>query len=277
MTEMPARLPARAPAEPPGSSMASLAARELRHQLVVYRRTWRGTLFSSVANPLLYLTAMGAGIGSLVHHHAAARLGGVSYLTFIAPGLLAATAMQIAIGASTYPVLGGVKWQRTYIAASATPLRPADIFHGFLLFVTIRLTVATTAFLAVMAMFGAVESPLAVAAVPVAMLTGLAFAAPVAGWAVMRDSDLGFSLLFRLGMIPMFLFSATFFPLSQLPAWIRPVAYLTPLWHGVAACRALSLGDVSAPAMLAHLGYLTALTAVGVLAGRRTHRRRLYQ
>ena len=83
-------------------------------------------------------------------------------------------------------------------------------------------------------------------------------------------------MLYRLGMIPMFLFSGTFFPVSQLPVWLRPVAYITPLWHGVAACRALSLGDVSEPGLLAHLGYLAALTTVGVIIGQRTHRLRLY-
>jgi lipooligosaccharide transport system permease protein len=259
------------------ASRTGLAVREFRHQMIVYRRTWRGTLFSSVANPLLYLAAMGAGLGSLVNQHSTARLGGVTYLVFIAPGLLAATAMQIAIGAATYPVLGGVKWQKTYFAAVATPVRPADIFHGFLMFVALRLTIATTAFLAVMAVFGAIASPLAAVAMPVAVLTGMAFAAPVAAWAVTRNGDTGFSVLFRLGMIPMFLFSGTFFPLTQLPAWMRPIAYATPLWHGVAACRALCLGVVSAPGMLAHLGYLTALAVVGVLAGQRTHERRLYR
>ncbi|HUK68012.1 MAG TPA: ABC transporter permease [Streptosporangiaceae bacterium] len=257
-------------------STATFALRELRHQMTLYRRTWRGTLFSSVVNPLLYLAALGAGLGSMVNHHAASRLGGVSYLMFIAPGLLAASAMQIALGAATYPVLGGVKWQKTYFAAVATPMRPADIFHGFLLFITIRLTIAATAFLAVMSVFGAVRTPLAAAAMPVAVLTGLAFAAPVAAWAATRDGDMGFALLFRLGMIPMFLFSATFFPLSQLPAWLRPVAYVTPLWHGVAACRALSLGDVSAPGLIAHVGYLAALAVAGVLVGQRTYRRRLH-
>ncbi|MGE5286825.1 MAG: ABC transporter permease, partial [Micromonosporaceae bacterium] len=230
-----------------------------------------------LANPLLYLASMGAGLGSLVNQHASAQLGGVSYLEYIAPGLLAATGMQIALGASTYPVLGGVKWQKTYFAAVNTPVRPADIFHGFLMFVAARLTIAATAFLAVMAVFGVITSPLAVAALPVAVLTGLAFSSPVAAWAVTRNGDVGFSVLFRLGMIPMFLFSGTFFPLSQLPAWLRPLAYVTPLWHGVAACRALTLGVVSAPGMLAHVGYLAALAAAGVLAGQRTHERRLYR
>ncbi len=255
---------------------ATFAVRELRHQITLYRRTWRGTLVSSVLNPSLYLAAMGAGLGSLVNQHAAASLGGVSYLIFIAPGLLAATAMQIALGAATYPVLSGVKWQKTYFAAIATPIRPTDIFYGFLLFLTFRLTIAASAFLAVMSVFGAIRTPLAAAAMPVAVLTGLAFASPVSAWAVTRDGDVGFSMLFRLGMVPMFLFSGTFFPVSQLPAWLRPVAYITPLWQGVAACRALSLGEVSAPGLLAHLGYLAALTAVGVLVGQRTHRLRLY-
>lgn len=152
---------------------------------------------------------------------------------------------------------------------------PADIFHGFLLFVMLRLAIGSAAFLAVMAVFGAVRTPLAVAALPVAVLTGLAFAAPVAAWAVTRHSDVGFSLLFRLGMIPMFLFSGTFFPLSQLPAWLRPIAYLTPLWHGVAASRALCLGAVSGVGLLGHLAYLAALTAVGLRIGERTHLRRL--
>jgi lipooligosaccharide transport system permease protein len=251
------------------------AVRELRHQLTLYRRTWRATVFSSLLSPLLYLAAMGGGVGSLINRHAPPQLGGVSYLVFIAPGLLAAAAMQSALSAATYPVFGGVKWQKTYLAANATPVGPAGIFHGFLLFVMLRLFVGAAAFLGVMAAFGAVRSPLAVAAVPVAVLLGLAFAAPVAAWAVTCETDVGFSLLFRLGMIPLFLFSGTFFPLSQLPGWLRPVAYLTPLWHGVAVCRELCLGAVGWLGVGAHLAYLVALTAAGVRAGAVTYRRRL--
>jgi lipooligosaccharide transport system permease protein len=203
--------------------------------------------------------------------------GGVDYLTFIAPGLLAATAMQIAMNASMYPVLGAVKWNRTYYAASATPVTPSGIFHGFLLFTAFRLAVGCVPFLAAMAAFGAISSPLAVFALPVAILTGLAFAAPVAAWAITRRLDVGFNVLYRLGLVPMFLFSATFYPLSQLPAWIRPVAYVTPLWHGVAACRELTLGQVDVGGILVHVGYLTALTIAGVAVGQRTHRKRLYR
>ena len=256
----------------------SFAVRELRYWLTNYRRTWRGSIYSSVLTPVLYLAAMGLGLGRLVDAHGTARLGGVGYLAFLAPGLLAASAMQAGIEESTYPVLGSVKWRRTYYAAAASPLRPADIFHGHLLFTTMRLAMNASTFLAVMAAFGAILSPWAVAALPVAVLRGLAFAAPVEAWAITVTKDTSFALVFRFGMIPLFLFSGTFFPVTQLPAWIRPLAYATPLWHGVALCRSLSLGQVSLGDLgvaLGHVGYLGALAAVSIAAGNRTYRRRL--
>jgi lipooligosaccharide transport system permease protein len=259
----------------------AFAIRELRFWLTNYRRTWRGSIYSSVLSPVLYLSAMGLGLGTLVDRRGTgglgpASLGGVSYLAFLAPGLLAATAMQTAVGESTYPVLGSVKWLKTYQAAAATPLRPADIFHGHLLFTAMRLAMNSVIFVAVMAAFGAVHSAWVLAALPVAALTGLAFAAPIEAYAVTRTKDQSFAMLFRFGMIPLFLFSGTFFPVTQLPAWIRPVAYATPLWHGVALCRALSLGTATAGPALLHIAYLVALAAVGIAAAHRTYRRRLY-
>jgi lipooligosaccharide transport system permease protein len=252
------------------------AVRQLRFWLTDYRRTWRGTIYSSVLNPLLYLTAMGLGVGKLVDQHGPASLGGVPYLVFLAPGLLAATAMQTGVGESTYPVLASVKWLKTYQAAVASPLRPADVFRGHLLFVTLRLTMNCAIFIAVAAVFGAVDSAGILAALPVAVLTGLAFAAPIEAWAVTRTKDGSFALIYRFGVIPLFLFSGTFFPITQLPAWIRPVAYVTPLWHGVELCRALSLGTATLGGALVHVGYLAALAAAGVAAAHRTYPRRLY-
>ncbi|HTS98645.1 MAG TPA: ABC transporter permease [Streptosporangiaceae bacterium] len=254
----------------------SFAVRGFRYWLTNYRRTWRGSIYSSVLSPVLYLGAMGLGLGTLVDAHGTARLGGVSYLAFLAPGLLAAGAMQGGVEESTYPVLGSVKWRRTYYAAAASPLRPSDIFHGHLLFTTMRLAMNAAIFLVVMAAFGAVASPWALAALPVAVLTGLAFATPIEAWAITVAKDTSFALVFRFGMIPLFLFSGTFFPVTQLPAWIRPVAYVTPLWHGVALCRALSLGEATLPGALVHLGYLSVLTAVSIAVGNRTYRRRLW-
>jgi lipooligosaccharide transport system permease protein len=253
-----------------------LALRAFRFWLVNYRRTWRGSIYSSVLSPVLYLGAMGIGLGTLVDKHGAGSLGGVSYLAFLAPGLLAAAAMQTAMGESMYPVLASVKWLKTYQAAAATPLRPADLFRGHLLFTSMRLVMNSAIFLAAMAAFGAIESAWVLAALPVAVLTGLAFAAPVEAFAITQNKDQNFAMLFRFGMIPMFLFSGTFFPVSQLPAWLRPVAYATPLWHGVALCRSLSLGTADLIGALGHVAYLVAFALAGLAIGLRTYRRRLY-
>jgi lipooligosaccharide transport system permease protein len=254
----------------------SFAVREFRYWLTNYRRTWRGSIYSSVLSPLLYLGAMGVGLGTLVDAHGTASLGGLSYLAFLAPGLLAAAAMQAAVEESTYPVLGSVKWRRTYYAAAASPLRPADLFHGHLLFTSMRLAMNSAIFLAVMAAFGTVASPWALAALPAAVLTGLAFAAPIEAWVITVTKDTSLTLIFRFGLIPLFLFSGTFFPVTQLPAWLRPLAYITPLWHGVALCRSLTLGTATLGSALVHVAYLTALAAVSVAVGNRTYRRRLY-
>ena len=275
------------PASPPGAASPParshaptgrwvFAARQLRFWLTDYRRTWRGSIYSSVLTPLLYLGAMGLGLGTLVDAHGRAGLGGVSYLAFLAPGLLAAAAMQTAVAEATYPVFGSVKWNRTYQAAVSSPLRPSDVFHGHLLFVTMRLTMNSALFLTVAAAFGALHSAWVIAALPVAVLTGLAFAAPVEAWAVTCQKDTSFAVIFRFGLIPLFLFSGTFFPITQLPAWLRPLAYLTPLWHGVSLCRALSLGTADLGGALTHVGYLAAIAAAGIAAGNRTYRRRLY-
>jgi lipooligosaccharide transport system permease protein len=254
----------------------TFALRGFRFWLTNYRRTWRGSIYSSVLNPVLYLGAMGLGLGALVNAHHSGGLGGVSYLMFLAPGLLAAAAMMTAVGESTYPVLASVKWLKTYQAAAATPLRPADIFHGHLLFTAMRLAMNSSIFVVVITAFGAVRSPWVIAALPVAVLTGIAFAAPIDAYAVTRNKDQSFATLFRFGINPLFLFSGTFFPVTQLPEWIRPLAYVTPLWHGVALCRSLSLGTATPGAALGHVAYLAGLAAIGVAVGRRNYRRRLY-
>ena len=146
---------------PPGAGIAgspAMAVRAFRFWLVNYRRTWRGSVYSSVLSPVLYLGAMGLGLGSLVDSHGTASLGGVSYLTFLAPGLMAASAMQTAVGESLYPVFSAVKWQQTYQAAASTPLRPGDIFRGHVLFTTMRLVMNMAVFLAIMVAFGAARS-----------------------------------------------------------------------------------------------------------------------
>lgn len=259
----------------PGPARA-FAVRQFRFWLTNYRRTWRGSIYSGPLNPVLYLGAMGLGLGSLVNAHGTASLGGVTYLQFLAPGLLAAAAMEMAMGESTWPVFGSVKWLKTYQAATATPLRPVDLYDGHLLFTAMRLALNSAVFIAVMAAFGAVKSVWVIAALPVAILTGLAFAAPLEAFAITCKKETSFSLIFRFAIIPLFLFSGTFFPVSQLPAIVRPLAYVTPLWHGVALCRSLSLGTATPGEAAIHIGYLLALVGAGSYAARRAYSRRLY-
>lgn len=254
----------------PGSVRRTAAA--LEYWLVQYRTVWRGTVVSGVLTPVLFLTAMGVGLGALVDD--AGRLGG-EYLLFLAPGLMAATAMQTAEFESTYPVMGGIKWIRTYHAMLATPLGVADILLGHLLFVALRVLSVASIYLLVIALFGAAPSWLALAAVPAALLTGMAFAAPIFAFSAGNENDAGFAALERFVIVPLFLFSGTFFPVSQLPDAIEWVAYVTPLWHGVELCRGLVLGTAELGVSVAHVGYLTVCTVVGVAAAYETFRRRL--
>ncbi len=238
--------------------------RQYDYWATAYRRTWMGSVFSSFLSPLLYLAAMGVGLGKLVDRHASSgSLGGVSYLEYIAPGLLAATAMLTGVGESTYPIMGKIKWNYVFHAMVATPLRPLDVVLGQLGFIAFRIFTTCTVFLGVMAIFGAIESPLGVFAVLVALLVGLAFSAPVFAIATRLESDSGFAMIFRFGIIPMFLFSGAFFPVTQLPDGIEWLAYVTPLWHGVALSRALCLGDVSFWPAMGHVAYLLLWIGVG--------------
>ena len=244
--------------------------------LTVYRRIWRSSIWSSVLGPLFYLGAMGLALGGLVDRHGTASLGGVSYLAFVAPAILATGAMNTAMGEASYPVFGSVKWNKIYVAAQASPLGPGDIFRGHLMFMTMRITMNAALVTVYIWALGAARSAWVVLAWPAATLTGLAFAAPIAAWAVSVKSENNFAYMFRFGMMPLMLFSGTFFPLSQLPAGLRLLAYATPLWHGVDLCRMLSLGRVDLPLALINVTYLAVLAGIGVWAGARSYRRRLY-
>ena len=256
-----------------------LAARLTDYWLTVLRRTWRGTVITSFLQPFLFLTAMGVGLGSFVDSSSSdAALGGVSYLAFLAPGLLATTALQTAVGESTYPVMAGFKWQRFYYSMAATPLDPTDIVAAQLAFIAVRILSSCGVFLLVMAAYGAVHDPLGGAlALAVVLLVGMAHAAPVVGLTARLKNENGFSLIFRLGLLPMSLFSGAFFPVSQLPSVVAWLAYVTPIWHGVELTRMLTLGDVSPWPALGHLCYLVVCASAGWLFAVGGFRRRLAQ
>src|SRR5919202_6636361 len=157
----------------------------------------------------------------------------------------------------------------------AAPLGVDDVMLGHQLWMWTRIAGASAIYLAVIAVFGAVHSPLAILALPAAFLVGAAFAAPVTAFAARCRTGSEFNVLFRFGIVPMFLFSGTFFPVTRLPAALRPVAYATPLWHGVSLCRGFTLGTMHALPALGHFAYLLAWTLVGLVLARASYRKRL--
>lgn len=254
---------------------APLALRSFEYWLSQYKRTWRGSVVGTVLFPVLFLASMGLGLGSLVDSSASGGVDGLPYLVFLAPGLLAAAAMQTGVGESSYPVMGAIKWIKTYHAMLATPLGVLDVLVGHLLFIATRIVLGSAVFLAVMTLFGAVSSPLALLAIPAALLTGMAFSTPVVAFAATAENDQGFAFLFRFVVTPLFLFGGVFFPVRQLPPVLEQLAYATPLWHGVALSRGLALGTATAGGVLLHVAYLSAWIAVGGRLAAVAYRRRL--
>jgi ABC-type polysaccharide/polyol phosphate export permease len=241
-----------------------------------YRRTWRGTIVMSVANPLLFLIGVGAGLGHLVDRHAPMQMAGVSYAAFFAPGLLAAAAMQTAFLESSWQVARAATPSGAYQSNVPTPLSPAQVMTGHMLYVTFRVLTSSAAFVIVMASFGLVCAARAVTVLIAATLTGLAFAMPAAAWAVGVRVQRQTSTAYRMLIMPLYMFSGTFFAVSQLPGPIRVLVEALPLAQGVTLCRSLALGTGGASAMAAHAAYLCALAAVGYAVARITYRRRLH-
>lgn len=241
-----------------------------------YRRTWRGTIVVSVANPLLFLIGVGAGLGHLVDRHAPALMAGVSYAAFFAPGMLAAAAMQTAFIESSMSVARATAPSGAYQTTVPTPLDPEQVMAGHMLFVTFRVVTSSAAFILVMAGFGLVSGARGGAVLIAATLTGLAFATPAAAWSVGVRGQRQIYTAFRMVIMPLYMFSGTFFALSELPVPVRVVVEALPLAQGVLLCRSLALGTASSASVAVHAGYLCVLTVAGFFAARVTYRRRLH-
>jgi len=253
-----------------------LVRRQLDHWLVRWRRTWRGTAITNFVLPVLYLLAMGVGLGAYVDEGGAtASLGGVAYLDFVAPGLLATSLMQNAVGASTWPVMGAFKWDRTYHAMIATPLRTRDILLGNLALVLARMALTAVVFFGVLVGIGVAVLPWALLAAPAAVLVGMAHSTPLFAYAAWLDRETGFVLLYRIGLVPMFLFSGAFFPVAQLPGPLPGLAKVLPLYHGVELVRDVTLGTPELVVDVGHGAYLAAWCAVGFVLADRAFARRL--
>ncbi len=243
---------------------------------LAYLRTWRGSLFASFLAPVMYLAAMGYGLGALVDGGERGGIGGVAYVAFIAPGVLAATAMQTAAGECTFPIMAGMKWNMYFHAILATPLRVRHLVLGHLYYLVVRLTIVCGVFMVVALALGTARSWWAPLALPAAVLTGLAFAAPITAYAATQDdAGDGFNVIFRFVIMPMFLFSGTFFPIDQLHPVLQPVAWVTPLWHGVELARGFTLGTATVPGALGHTLYLALWVGAGLWLSDRLLSRRL--
>jgi lipooligosaccharide transport system permease protein len=253
--------------------MAHPTAAAFNFHVMSFRRTWRGSVFSSFLLPALFLIAMGLTVGQYVDARASGL--GVRYLDYIAPGVLASTALQVAVGESTWPVFAAFTWTRVYHAMRATPLTIGDIMRGHMAYVVFRVTIAAVGFLVVLVAFGAVHSAWAIAALPASMLVGLACAAPVFAFSASVGNDGMFAVLFRFAIIPMSLFAGVFFPVDSMPVVARALAYVSPLWHGVELSRAATLGTTTAWGVPAHVGVLLVWSAVGYALARLRYAKKL--
>jgi lipooligosaccharide transport system permease protein len=251
------------------------ALRFTEHELVGYRRVWRGTAVSTFLTPILYLLAMGVGLGTLVDRGAGDAALEVSYLAFLGPGLLAATAMQTGVGDASWPVMAGIEWRKTYHAVLATPMEVHDLVLGRLGWIAIRLTLMATWYAVVLTLFGIAPLTRTLLAVPLAILLGLSFSGPMLAFTASVKNSQALTSVFRFGVIPLFLFSGTFFPIEQLPSAVRPLSRIIPLWHGVQLIRPTVLGTDSAWSPWAHTAVLVAFLAIGTWVAIERMRRRL--
>jgi len=252
-----------------------LAVRVFEAEATIYRRTWMGSVFSSFLIPVLYLVAMGLGLGSLVDDNLPDGLEGFSYLAYLAPGLLVATAMQTGATEGAWKVMGGIKWQKTWHARLSTPIGIPSLMLGHVFWSAARVFMVSLSFSIVMVVFR-VATPLeALGALIPAMLVGVAMAAATTAFTVRLEELAGIPLFLRLVVIPMFLFSGVFFPISQLPGWLQPVALATPVYHGVELARSIALGVEPAAVWWISVTYLMAWIVVGSLLILRPMRKRL--
>lgn len=243
----------------------------------LYRTVWRSNVMGALLQPFLYLLGMGVGVGALVDRGDSAErlLDGLSYFQFLAPGLLATTGMMISAQESLWPVMGGFRWQRSYHAQAASPLSPGEITGGLALWQATRALISVGGVAAVLALFTETRSSGLLLAVPFGALTGVAFAAPLTAWSATRERDTSFPSVMRFVIMPLFLFGGAFYPVSQLPDWMEPVAKITPLWHGVELCRGAVHHRLGVNDAIGHCAFLSLFAIVGWFVSRRAFATRL--
>ena len=254
------------------------AVRVWSSSFALYKRIWKSNLIGAVFQPTLYLLGMGVGVGALVDRQTSSTelLGGVDYIAFFGPALIATTVMMVVAQEAMWPVMDGFTWSFQFRAMAATPVTPGEIAAGTALWHATRAALTAIGVALVLAFVPATRSWGLLATVPFGVLTGLAFSMPITAWSSTRQSgDQSFPAIMRFAIVPMFLFAGAFYPIDQLPGWLQPVAYVTPLWHGVELCRGAVLGTLDVVETVVHVAVLAAYTLVGYAICRVTFARRL--
>lgn len=237
---------------------------------------WAGIIFfEAVINPTLYLVSIGIGVGSLID--ANKGVDGVSYLTFLAPALLASAAIQGSSDEVIFPTMAGFKWERTFFGMRSTPITARQISLGLFIAAMARTSISVVIYWIALYYFGALDSSTAWLAMPAALFAGAAMAAVMLALAgKIEKEDFFFTIVGRFIMIPMFLFSGTFYPLSQMPIFLQFFGWLSPLWHATEIGRYLTYDyPISGPMLLTHFSVLAAMIFFGLTASFRIFAARL--
>jgi len=232
----------------------------------------------AIANPVLYLISIGLGVGAYIDENTGGMgVDGVSYITFLAPALLATAAIQGAIDESVYPTLEGFKWDKIFFSMNSTPLSGNHIAMGVFFNSVIRVSFTAVIYWFVMLAFGVLDSPRAWLAIFTAIMAGAAFGALMQALAgLLENEDIFFTVLQRFVIMPLFLFSGTFYPLTNMPIFLQWIGWISPLWHATELGRWLTYGhEISSLMLYTHFIFLNSLLLFGVIASRRIFTRRL--
>jgi lipooligosaccharide transport system permease protein len=250
---------------------------EFRYRSMI--KWWGAILAYGLGNPVLYLVSVGLGIGALVDAggNSDEALGGVGYLEFLAPALLAAAAIQAVLDEVTFPVMDGFVWEKLFFAFQNTSISPRQIADGVILIAMLRGLFTTVLYLGALVLFGAIPLASVFTLTLTSMFAAVAFATlMLALTASMKGDDGYFAIIGRFVIAPMFLFSGTFYPLELMPIGVQWIGWISPLWHATELGRFLSYGDPLGQGMFAiHIGYFAVLTAVGLALSYRQFRKRL--
>jgi lipooligosaccharide transport system permease protein len=250
------------------------------YRLVQISKWWTSVLLFGVGNPVLYLFSIGLGVGALVQANSGGTgVDGVPYLTFLAPALLATAAIQGAQDEATFPVVHGFVWGKNFYSINSTPTTGTDIANGVMAVAVIRTFVTTGLYAIVLVLFNATTLERVIPMYFVACIAALCYASVMlAASAFVKIDGNFFEIIQRLIIMPMFMFSGTFFPLENMPIYLQVFGWISPLWHATNLGRAISFGhEITGWLLIVHILYLGAMAVVGLKIAYRQFSKRLEQ